>query len=81
MWVSSLFLAEKWGIPPWEVEELCSQNWLERAMAYYDVVAEAQAPKKKRGGLPKSKTGMEGMDMDNSFSSDNIDMGNLIIPD
>lgn len=75
-------MAEKWGIPPWEVEELCSQNWFERAMAYYDVVTEAQNPNKKKGSsLPTKKTGMEGMGVSGTFSSGQIDMGNIVIPD
>lgn len=30
-----LSLCETWGVPPWEIENNCSQRWLEWATDYY----------------------------------------------
>ena len=65
IWANTLMLAEKWGTPPWEVEERLDQEWLERASAYYDIISELHKPKKgasNPGGMGLGgKTGLEGM--------------------
>lgn len=77
-------LAEKWGMPPWTVDSDISQEWFERASAYYDVISELNAPKSKGGragsSLPK---GMEGMKNTGPAIGGKVDPnagGNLIWP-
>jgi hypothetical protein len=50
----TLDLAEKWGTPPWTVEEAATQEWVERYTAYAGEAADQRARQAKKRA---SKTG------------------------
>lgn len=41
-WAAVLHLAEQWHVPPWVVDEGCSEEWWERISAYNRARAEAK---------------------------------------
>jgi hypothetical protein len=34
IWTPVLLMAKEWGIPPWQVEEECTFEWLKNWLAY-----------------------------------------------
>jgi len=49
-WAVVLNLSKEYGIPPWEFEEACTEEWWKRILAYRRLEAdEIERREKKRG--------------------------------
>ena len=41
-WASIMYAAREWGVPPWEVEEKCSQFWWERRRDWNNALSDLE---------------------------------------
>ncbi len=50
LWVTVLLMAERWGVPPWEIEEKLTKRWYECFMVLEEEKQKAEAMRPKPVG-------------------------------